>query len=99
MSDLDGFEVLPTFDQRTNKGKIGYRSRRIAELEERIAELERMLEARSLRIVMDENSISARDELIRDMAHELRDLKDGGISTDCMEYEQRMRDMGIEVES
>lgn len=43
MSELDGFEVLPTFDERTNRGKIGYRSKRIAELEERVSELESLV--------------------------------------------------------
>ena len=99
MSELDGFEVLPTFDLRTNRGKIGYRSRRIAELEERVAELERMLEHDRLEILCYEDDVDMRDELIRDMARELRELKDGGISTDCMEYERRMRELGIEVES
>lgn len=40
----------------------------------------------------------SRDELIRDMARELRGLNDGGISTDCIKYEQRMRELGIEQE-
>ena len=43
MSNFDGFEVLPTFDQRTNKGKIGYRNKHIAELEQRIEQLESLV--------------------------------------------------------
>ena len=34
-------------------------------------------------------------ELVLDMASELRYLNDGGISTDCMEYERRMRELGV----
>ena len=37
-------------------------------------------------------------ELVWDMARELRGLNDGGISTDCMEHERRMRELGIEVD-
>ena len=40
-------------------------------------------------------AIDERDELICDMARELRGLNDGGVPTDCMEYEQRIREMGI----
>lgn len=43
MSELEGFEVLPTFNQRTNKGKIGYRDKRINELTGRIEQLESLL--------------------------------------------------------
>ena len=42
-----------------------------------------------------EGMIAERDELIRDMARELRGLNDGGIATNCMEYEQRMRELGV----
>ena len=41
----------------------------------------------------------ARDDLIRDMARELRGLNDGGVPTDCMEYERRMRELGIEADA
>lgn len=41
--------------------------------------------------------LGAHEELIRDMARELRGLNDSGIPTDCMEHERRMRDLGIEV--
>lgn len=40
-------------------------------------------------------ALAERDELIRDMARELRGLNDGGIPTDCMEYERRIADMGV----
>lgn len=43
MSELEGFEVLPTFDQRTNKGKIGFRDKRIAETEQRVEQLESLV--------------------------------------------------------
>lgn len=33
MSELDGFEVMPYIDQRTNKGKIASRDKRIEQLE------------------------------------------------------------------
>lgn len=46
-----------------------------------------------------EAEVEKRDELIRDMARELRGLNDGGIATDCMEHEARMRELGIEVNS
>ena len=38
------------------------------------------------------------ESLVRDMASELRSLNDGGIPTDCMEHEQRIRELGIEVD-
>ena len=40
-------------------------------------------------------ALDERDELIRDMARELRGLNDGGIPTDFMEYERRIADMGV----
>lgn len=40
-------------------------------------------------------AIEERDELICDMARELRSINDGGVPTDCMEYEQRIRELGI----
>ena len=36
MSELDGFEVMPYIDQRTNKGKIAGRDKRIEQLESEI---------------------------------------------------------------
>ena len=43
-------------------------------------------------------ALRGRDALIRDMARELRSLNDGGISTDCIKHERRMRGLGIEVD-
>lgn len=40
-------------------------------------------------------ALCERDELIRDMARELRSLNDGGVPTDCMEHERRMRELGV----
>jgi len=37
--------------------------------------------------------------LALDMARELRSLNNDGIPTDCMEHEQRIRELGIEVNS
>ena len=68
-------------------------------LKERIAKLERMLEHDRLELVCYENDVDALDALICDMARELRSLNDGGIPTDCMEHERRMRELGIEVKS
>ena len=39
--------------------------------------------------------IEERDELICDMARELRSINDDGVPTDCMEYEQRIYELGI----
>ena len=38
MSELDGFEVMPYIDQRTNKGKIASRDKRIEQLENEMRE-------------------------------------------------------------
>ena len=68
------------------------------EAKARIAELER-----ELRKSYDAQGVKAeelvkRDVLICEMARELRGLNDGGVPTDCMEYERRMRELGIEVD-
>lgn len=65
--------------------------------QERIAELERATEHNRLEVICYENDVDRRDTLIHDMARELRSLNDGGVSTDCMEHERRMRELGIEV--
>lgn len=64
-----------------------------------VAQLEAQRSEASLRAERDGLlwAIEERDALIRDMAAELRYLNDGGISTDCMEHEVWMREMGIEV--
>lgn len=71
-------------------------------LRERIAELDKALEVKRLRAVLDENSISARDALIRDMWKDLVDLQGGyeelGYKTSLPEFADRMRELGIEVE-
>ena len=68
------------------------------EAKARIAELER-----ELRKSYDAQGVKAeelvkRDVLICEMARELRGLNDGGVPTDCMAYERRMRELGIEVD-
>jgi len=40
-------------------------------------------------------AIEERDELICGMVSELRSINDGGVPTDCMEHEQRIRELGI----
>ena len=69
----------------------------IAELERENTEALQMLANKAATIKEQIEGMHARDELIRDMARELRGLNDGGIPTDCMEHEQRMRELGIEV--
>ena len=86
----------------TTNGKlcdeINRQERVIERQAERIAELERSLEHYRLEVICYENDVDRRDTLIHDMARELRSLNDGGISTDCMEHERRMRELGIEVD-
>ena len=73
--------------------------------QEHIAELQReneeVLEAwanQAATIKAQIDGLHARDELIRDMFREVLVLDGIGVPTDCMEHEQRMRELGIEVD-
>lgn len=73
-------------------------AQRIQSLELECVKLEALLRAHERGMRGAWSEYEKRDELIRDMARELRGLNDGGISTDCMEHERRMRRLGIEVD-
>ena len=67
--------------------------------QERIAKLTIERDAYFEMVKRVQADCDARDELISDMARELRGLNDGGVPTDCMEYERRMRELGIEADA
>ena len=51
---------------------------------------------------MDADTIQRQQEriaelksLVRDMGREIRSINDGGIPTDCLEFEKRMHELGV----
>lgn len=103
--DADGMDAPQvTFDWQEIADELNaalncFNAETIRNQQERITSLERSLEHYRLEVICYENDVDARDGLIRDMHRELRDLNDGGVPTDCMEHEKRMRELGIEEDA
>lgn len=76
----------------------------VSQQADRIAELERMLKHDRLEIICYENDVDSRDALIRDMRNEtLREVQlmhrmSGIIPPTSTKYDERMRELGIEVD-